>query len=351
MSLYAGLDNTGLSESAQVFEQLSANSQISAEAFIYRQHPLPERQPDIASPKHEEKEKEEVPKQEQGQHPLNLVRPVFKPRKQAIRATPTKPIPQTRPFPPHLQKTRVEDWTSGTASTARRRRRNEPPPLSWDDEYDPARPTSLEDYMDSEEPERMISEWEAYVPGHEDGGSGEDKFDENLEINELKGRSLGALTDRQVRYELPSYEEGHLSLNVDRERETASSLDFAQRIMAKYGWEKGQGLGAASTGITKPLAVRPTKAGHGAIIDQNPERNLSKVVRLVGLDMEEADVQDIGDECSKKYGGIERIVLRKGNIYINFLSEASAARAVASLDGRILEGNAIRASFYRETSF
>lgn len=109
---------------------------------------------------------------------------------------------------------------------------------------------------------------------------------------------------------------------------------FAERMLAKYGWTKGSGLGATGSGIAKPLQVqvekrkkRPdsegggfiTPAGRGKIIGGQRKQEdvgkfgaMSEVIILKGmLDGMDVDaelagaeegglMQEIGEECSEK---------------------------------------------------
>ncbi|KAL4939008.1 hypothetical protein BDV06DRAFT_44063 [Aspergillus oleicola] len=165
---------------------------------------------------------------------------------------------------------------------------------------------------------------------------------------------------------------------------------FAERLLSKYGWTKGSGLGATGSGIAKPLQVqvekrkkRPdsegggfvTPAGRGKIIGGTKKQEdagkfgpMSDVIILKGmLDGMDVDaelagteggglMQEIGEECSEKYGRVERVYISRDSgppvpVFVKFTNQLSALRAVNALEGRIFNGNPITARFFDTHKF
>jgi splicing factor 45 len=175
-------------------------------------------------------------------------------------------------------------------------------------------------------------------------------------------------------------------------------VGFAERLLSKYGWTKGSGLGAQGTGIVNPLYAKVDKrkkksdaegggyvtpAGTGKILGGQKSKvkheeeegkfgAMSEVVKLEGmlrgldLDFELSRegggiMQEIGEECAEKYGSVERVYIdRDGGerqvadgavVFVQFVNQLSALRAVNALEGRVFGGNVIKAKFWDREKF
>ncbi|KDE02872.1 hypothetical protein MVLG_06591 [Microbotryum lychnidis-dioicae p1A1 Lamole] len=174
------------------------------------------------------------------------------------------------------------------------------------------------------------------------------------------------------------------------------SLPFAQRMMAKFGWEKGKGLGATESGMTSALSVSknplPTKknvsnpaapsnsststiASHSnRIIDRSKEGRKtqldhqwgepSRIVLLTNLcivsELDDDLTNEVAEEAAK-FGVVERCLYRiiespeggqeEVRVFLVMSGLAGGYNGCRTFDGRFFGGKTVRARYYDEKAF
>ncbi|XP_028156023.1 splicing factor 45 [Ostrinia furnacalis] len=180
----------------------------------------------------------------------------------------------------------------------------------------------------------------------------------------------------------------------------ASSV--AAKIMAKYGFKEGQGLGKKEQGMSVALQVEKTSKRGGRIIHekdggampppafampaapgpdspnassnspqtkQEPSiteimKSPSKVVLLRNMvgpgDVDEELEPEVKDECNTKYGDVIKVLIfempnapsdEAVRIFVEFKRIESAIKAVVDLNGRFFGGRQVKAGFYDVEKF
>lgn len=169
----------------------------------------------------------------------------------------------------------------------------------------------------------------------------------------------------------------------------------AVKIMAKYGFKEGQGLGKQEQGISTALQVEKTSKRGGRIINekefiapaaaapvQQPAepaanstfeelmsitemmKNPSKVILLrnmVGPGEVDDDLEpEVKDECTTKYGEVvtvhitempNRIPEETVRIFVEFRKIEHAIKALVDLNGRFFGGRQVRCCFYESNLY
>ncbi|GAB1600698.1 splicing factor 45-like [Argonauta hians] len=153
----------------------------------------------------------------------------------------------------------------------------------------------------------------------------------------------------------------------------------ASKIMAKYGYKEGQGLGKQEQGMSTALFVEKTSKRGGKIIHEkdmlkdpprdmtvtnsNLLKNPSKVILLrnmVGSGEVDDDLEpETAEECAK-YGKVVKCLIfeipgcddeEAVRIFVEFERVESAIKAVVDLNGRYFGGRVVKASFYNFDKF
>ncbi|KZC13575.1 PREDICTED: splicing factor 45 [Dufourea novaeangliae] len=171
-----------------------------------------------------------------------------------------------------------------------------------------------------------------------------------------------------------------------------ATSSVAAKIMAKYGFKEGQGLGKKEQGMSVALQVEKTSKRGGRIVGEREQlmpppppvavspppsqqaplqqpseepsiteimKCPSKVVLLrnmVGPGEVDEDLEpEVKDECNTKYGDVARVIIHEVaevvpeeavRIFVEFKRIESAIKAVVDLNGRFFGGRQVKAGFY-----
>jgi splicing factor 45 len=143
------------------------------------------------------------------------------------------------------------------------------------------------------------------------------------------------------------------------------------KMMAKWGFVEGGGLGRDGAGRATPLEARALGRGRGVIVAAQPQPLApSRVLLLRHLVARAADPDDLLEEdvraeaarvSASPVGDVSVIVYqcapapaprgRGARVFVAFQTPAAADAAAAALDGRLFAGRRIRAVAFSETRF
>ncbi|KAL8832662.1 MAG: hypothetical protein Q9191_000115 [Dirinaria sp. TL-2023a] len=138
---------------------------------------------------------------------------------------------------------------------------------------------------------------------------------------------------------------------------------FAERLMSKYGWTKGSGLGANNTGIVNPLRAQVVKQKKKPDSEGGGFVGPGGMGKIIGGKKKGGK----GDEGEGKFGAMSEVIVLRGMIdgmdldaelegageggLMQEIGEECAEKAVNALEGRIFNGNNIVARFYDTEKF
>merc|ERR1712137_1201889 len=126
--------------------------------------------------------------------------------------------------------------------------------------------------------------------------------------------------------------------------------DFGTRLMRKYGWKVGQGLGKDAQGISVPLMAKKTGERSGMIVnvDQSFQKHSPSTVILLENMTDEIDREledETREECTN-FGRVLNVVGAKGfdnrvRIFVEFETYKEARQALGTMNGRYFGGRQI----------
>merc|ERR1711879_311786 len=186
-----------------------------------------------------------------------------------------------------------------------------------EDEYNPLKPNEYSDYKEILKQKRKEKKWQ------------QKEHDKMLSI--LHDVASGTSLDKVEKQE-----------------------DFGVRIMRKFGWKDGQGLGKDSQGISVPLIAKRTSDQGGIIVntDHKFQHSLSTVLLLENMtDKLDAELEsEVKGECSN-FGEVINVIGATGfdskiRIFVEFSTHNEAKKGLEILDGRFFGGRQITATLY-----
>ncbi|CAG8482464.1 3164_t:CDS:2 [Dentiscutata heterogama] len=279
-------------------------------------------------------------------------------------------------------------------------------PLSMEDDYDPTRPNDYEEYKEYEKKRKEIAYHEEHsrrrsmspeprqrtpprsFPPPPTLYSETQSSAAETSVQEIpRPRTPPAKIDLDITGEEAFLRRARLSNQTAQkspEPKPSSGLssgeDFAHRILAKYGWQEGQGLGKNEQGINEPLKVQKTDYRSGIIV--NTSTNIpaqaksdpipsnvevpSRVILLTNMvgpgEVDDTLQEETADECNEKYGTVERCLIfevphgklpddQAVRIFVKFEAQAAALKAKKDLNGRFFGGRSVTAKFFDESRF
>jgi splicing factor 45 len=275
---------------------------------------------------------------------------------------------------------------------------NEWDEFCYQDEYNPAIPNEYEKIV-KERREKSKEERKRRSPQSGFGKRRHSSDDEDSSFKPLVGSSrIGTAIAPPKSLQESNSVDSPSSLTVTPNFGSA----VACRIMAKYGFKDGQGLGKQEQGISKALQVEKTSKRGGRIINEKeipfaaippppqqqqqqqqqpiPEsnddsssneasitemmKNPSKIILLRNMvgpgEVDDELEPEVKDECTTKYGEVatvhiiempNRIPEETVRIFVEFRRIEHAIKALVDLNGRFFGGRQVRCCFYEAEKY
>lgn len=150
---------------------------------------------------------------------------------------------------------------------------------------------------------------------------------------------------------------------------SASVASKVGRMMAKWGYKEGQGLGREGGGIRAPLEAVSTGRGRGQIVESAPREWRSRVLLLAGLvpraidpdDSTEAVVRTAAARATSG-GFVDSVIIFQctpapappgygARVFVALSDVETAAAVRAALNGTAIGGRTARVSYFDEVRF